>query len=157
MTATEASAEMVSSETNGGTLVNDNCIGLALRRATRRVTRLYDEALAEHKITIGQLGILAMVHAKTGKVHRPSVQELADEFEMNQSAMSRTLKPLIREGMLEDMPCREDRRRRLIGLTTRGRVKLEAASPSWARVQAELISDQKGTLANLLAAVGDER
>lgn len=34
------------------------CTALKLRRVARRVTQIYDEALASHGLTVGQLGIL---------------------------------------------------------------------------------------------------
>ncbi|MEM6665838.1 MAG: hypothetical protein AAF638_05485, partial [Pseudomonadota bacterium] len=37
------------------------CSGYRLRKATRRVTLLYDEALAPHGLTLTQFGVLSML------------------------------------------------------------------------------------------------
>ncbi|MEP3245923.1 MAG: MarR family winged helix-turn-helix transcriptional regulator [Sneathiella sp.] len=120
-------------------LVNESCICLAMRRATRQVSRLYDESLAPYGLTIGQLGILGMITSRTNERGGPSVQELADAFDMDQSAMSRTLKPLLRDGLIIDGKPAEDRRRRTLALTSIGRDRMEAASKAWTDIQQHLL------------------
>lgn len=137
-------------------LVGEDCVCLALRRATRRVSRLYDEALAPHGLTIGQLGVLAMITSRTTDDGGPSVQQLADAFEMDQSAMSRTLKPLVRDGLVSDRPHREDRRRRTLVLTEEGRDRMEIASEAWGVMQKRLMKTIDAVDAKDLMVVLDE-
>jgi len=139
-------------------IVNETCVCLALRRATRRVTRLYDEALAPHGLTIGQLGILGTIHARSRNGCGPFIQELADAFEMDQSAMSRTLKPLKRAGLIDAAP-EPDRRRRGVRLTAEGRSRMKAASQDWARVQRRILdelAEDAARLASILDRIGAE-
>jgi DNA-binding MarR family transcriptional regulator len=105
-----------------------------MRRGARRVTRLYDDALARHGINAGQLSILAAVHA----MDRPSVQALADVSDMDQSAMSRALVPLERDGLVGSARDTVDRRRRRVELTDAGRDRLRAAALDWQAAQAAL-------------------
>jgi DNA-binding MarR family transcriptional regulator len=57
---------------------------------------------------------------------------------MDQSTLSRNLKPLEREGWVEISPGR-DRRRRLVTLTASGQLLLEQAIPLWEQVQTTLL------------------
>ena len=131
-------------------LLQGQCIGLALRKATRRVTRSYDEALAQHGLTIGQLGILAMLEARPGG----SVQGLADTFDMNQSAMSRTLTPLVRDGLITDAAADADRRKRRVQLTDAGHRLLQEAAITWMSIQTEVSTTSSLDRDNLLALLG---
>lgn len=126
----------------GPAAVGAACLCLALRRASRRVSRLYDEALAPHGLTSGQFGILGMIAGGGDGGVPPSVQDLADAFEMDQSAMSRTLKPLMRDGLIADAEPGPDRRRRTLTLTDHGRARIKAASGAWAAVQTQLENAQ---------------
>ncbi|MEM8794270.1 MAG: MarR family transcriptional regulator [Pseudomonadota bacterium] len=128
-------------------LTNGQCIALALRKATRRISRAYDEALSRHNLTIGQLGILAAIASRAGT----SVQELADFFDMNQSAMSRTLKPLVRDGLLEDKTSDEDRRRRGLYLTASGEERLHEAARTWQNLQKSISHKSALDIEQLLA------
>ena len=107
------------------------CVGNALRKATRIVSRAYDEALAPLGLTIGQFSIMAHIETMT----TPSVQTLADKLEMNQSALSRGLRPLEQAGFVISCPDETDRRRRFLALSNQGREKFNTAANTWKRVQ----------------------
>jgi len=121
--------------------LSGNCLCLRLRKATRQVTRLYDNALVAHGLTVNQFGIMGYVQALGGA----SLQTLADRLSMDQSALSRSLKPLERAGLVTSRVDRTDRRRRLIVLTGEGRRRFDEAARSWQVVQTRVI-----------AAFGDE-
>lgn len=126
-------------------LVGGDCVGLTLRQAVRRVSRRYDEALANHGLTIGQLGIMAAIKGRSVT----SVQELADFFDMDQSAMSRSLKPLGRNGLIMDHSSARDRRRRQVSLTDEGETLLRDAARTWNVVQSQMLEDLIGDMDQL--------
>jgi DNA-binding MarR family transcriptional regulator len=133
-----------------GALTGGRCLAMALRRSARRVSRLYDEALAAHGLNAGQLGVLAAV----ATMGRPSVQALADVLEMDQSATSRTLGPLEREGLVAGGRDAADRRRRRVALTDAGRARLHAAARDWQAVQHRLeVAHGAQDLAGIRAAL----
>ena len=107
------------------------CHCMALRRAARRVSQRYDEALAPAGLRVAQFSILATVSARDGW----SVNDLAEKLELDRTTMGKNLRPLEREGFLTLAVDAEDRRGRRISLTPEGRRRLEAASVLWAEAQ----------------------
>jgi DNA-binding MarR family transcriptional regulator len=98
-----------------------------LRKASRRLSQLYDEALAGYGIKITQRSILEHI-VQAGA---PSVSELADAMTMDRSAMTRNLQPLEREGWIELLVDPEDRRSRRVAITAAGRKKLAETFDAW--------------------------
>lgn len=119
-------------------LLSGSCYCLATRRASRRMVRLYDAALAEHGLTISQLATLAWVRY----LRKPTVQRIADLMEMDQSALSRGLMPLERDGFLTARPDENDKRKKVLALTDAGRAKLLAAAEDWLKAQEEVERQQ---------------
>ena len=103
-------------------LLTGNCYCLAVRRASRRMVRLYDAALAERGLTISQLAMLAWVKG----LRTPTVQKIADYMEMDQSAASRGIKPLERDGLIASAPHPRDKRKSVLALTEYGEARLAA-------------------------------
>jgi DNA-binding MarR family transcriptional regulator len=112
------------------------CTNAALRRATRNIGRLYDEALAPSGLRATQFGLLAHIHA----MDKPSMQALAEEMVMDLSALGHTLKPLIRDGLVKTVVDDADRRVKRIVLTRKGAATLEKARPLWRAAQKRLES-----------------
>jgi DNA-binding MarR family transcriptional regulator len=108
------------------------CNCSALRKATRRVSQLYDEALGIHGIKVTQRSILEHI-AQAGA---PSVSELADAMAMDRSVMTRNLQPLEREGWVKLLVNPSDRRSRHIALTAAGQAKLVETFDAWKTAQA---------------------
>jgi DNA-binding MarR family transcriptional regulator len=114
------------------------CTCFHLRRATRRVTQIYDHALAAVDLSLNQYSILR--RSQNG----PRVLgELAEELGMDRTTLSRNLKPLLDSGLLSESRG-EDARQRLIVLSEAGRARLKAAVPHWQRAQ-QLIDTAFGT------------
>jgi DNA-binding MarR family transcriptional regulator len=107
------------------------CHCLSARKWARKLTRLYDEALSEHGLTIGQFGVMTMMAARGAA----SLQELADALDLDQSALSRGVAPLERDGLVASSADPSDGRRRVIGLTGPGFSKLSAAASAWKNAQ----------------------
>ncbi len=107
------------------------CSCTALRKATRRISQLYDAALAPSGLKITQRAILAQI----GRSEPVSVGSLAEALVMDSGALAHTLKPLERDGFVTIAINENDRRNRLIGLTRKGRAKLLETDALWARAQ----------------------
>lgn len=104
------------------------CICGRLRRASRALTRHYDEALAPVDLTITQFSLIRTL----ARMDRPTLAELAEHSAHEKSALWRTLQPLVRQGWVEAAPGRVQR----FALTGAGRERLEMARPLWQAAQA---------------------
>jgi DNA-binding MarR family transcriptional regulator len=107
------------------------CNCTALRKATRRVSQLYDSALEPCGLRATQRAILNHI-ARNGT---PPIGELADALVMDRGALTHNLKPLERDGFVKISVDPDDRRNRLIALTASGRTKLAESEALWARAQ----------------------
>jgi DNA-binding MarR family transcriptional regulator len=107
------------------------CTCLRLRKATRRITQLYDAFLAPSGLTASQFGLLATVNARDGL----SIGELADRMVMDPTTLTRNLRPLERRGLVRIVAASDDRRRRSVVPTPRGRAAFRKASPLWRAAQ----------------------
>lgn len=105
------------------------CTCFHLRRATRRVTQIYDHELAAVDLSLNQYSILR----RAGESPR-ALGSLADELGMDRTTLTRNLKPLLAAGLLVETRG-EDARQRLLQLGDAGRTRLEAARPHWRRAQ----------------------
>jgi DNA-binding MarR family transcriptional regulator len=108
------------------------CNCTALRKATRRVSQLYDSALEPCGLRTTQRSILMQI-ARSG--NPPPLGELAEALVMDRGALTHTLKPLQRDRLVEVRVDPEDRRNRLVALTALGRKKLEESQALWKRAQ----------------------
>src|SRR6201996_8195128 len=96
------------------------CHCTLLRKATRRLSRLYDMAVASSGLKTTQAAILAEIHRS-----QPSpVGELAEKLVMDAGALAHTLKPLERDGYIVVAIDERDRRNRLVSLTAAGIEKM---------------------------------
>lgn len=131
-----------------------NCYALAVRRASRRLIRLYDGALDQTGLTVSQLATLAWIKA----LKRPTVQKIADYMEMDQSAMSRGLAPLERDGLVAGAPHPTDKRRRVLSLTEAGEAALAQGAEAWEtaqrQVEAQLSEAGLAQAINVINAMG---
>jgi DNA-binding MarR family transcriptional regulator len=108
------------------------CNCTALRKATRRVSQLFDSALEPCGLRITQRSILMQI-ARSGSP--PPLGELAEALVMDRGALTHTLKPLVRDRLVEIRIDPEDRRNRLVALTAAGRKKIEESTALWKRAQ----------------------
>jgi len=107
------------------------CNCTALRKATRRVSQLYDSALEPCGLRTTQRAILNQI-ARSGT---PPIGELADALVMDRGALTHNLKPLERDGLVKIRVDPNDRRNRLIALTASGRTRLAESEALWVRAQ----------------------
>lgn len=109
------------------------CYCILLRKASRRLSALYDEALAPFGINVGQFSQMRSI-----KRRQPvSLTDLAAIMDLDRSTVGRNTKVLQRMGLVA-AGSGEDQREALLELTEKGRELLEAALPVWEGVQASL-------------------
>lgn len=104
-----------------------------LRRATRALTQLYDDAMAPAGLRITQFSLLRTL-ARLGSLR---ITALAEATLLDRTALSRNLDPLVAHGWVEIAPGR-DARTREVALTRRGIAAIRAAEPHWKRAQAQV-------------------
>jgi len=120
------------------------CNCSALRQAARRVTRLYDEALAPTGLGVNQYSILA----RLSHVGPSAIQDLARLLVMDRSTLGHVLRPLEKRGLVRLHASEKDGRSRVIALTPAGRAAIARGRPLWARAQRRFASafGEKGAL-----------
>src|SRR5687768_18110109 len=114
--------------------VATECTAARLRRASRAMSRHYDEILAPSGLRGTQFSLLVAL-SLTGQA---PVLRLADELGLDRTTMTRNLAPLERDGLVGSVPG-ADRRIRLIHLTEAGRRKLAKALPLWEQAQRRVV------------------
>lgn len=131
--------------------VTSPCVCGRLRRASRALTRLYDEALEPTGLTVTQFAVLRTL----ARSKRPTLAELAEATAHEKSALWRILQPLLRKGWAMSSSTGGERSQRL-ELTPAGWAKLEEATPHWGvakdRVSAAL-GPREAALIELLSEV----
>ena len=107
------------------------CNCAALRQAARRVTRVYDDALAPAGLGVNQFSIVTRL-----SLAGPStIQDLARLLVMDRSTLGQNLRPLERAELVAILKDPADGRNRLIALTKRGLTKLNEAAEYWRTAQ----------------------
>ena len=113
--------------------VGSACLCLSVRKAARRMARLYDDALSPVGLTNGQFALLTMLSARSDW----TMQALAEALGTDPSSLTAALKPLARRGLVQTSPGEADRRKRLPALSEAGAALLDQALPFWRGVQAQ--------------------
>ena len=117
--------------TEAASLPESVCNGTALRKATRRVSQLYDSVLAPCGLRSTQRSILIHI-ARSGT---PAIGDLAAALVLDRSALAHNLKPLERDGLVAVVMDPADRRSRLVKLTAKGEAKLGESQRLWQNAQ----------------------
>lgn len=136
------------------------CNATAMRKASRRMTQLYDDALEPCGLRSTQFAILAELGRRS--LEPPTMRELADALVMDRSALGHNLRPLERGELIALEESEEDRRRRYVVMTPQGKAKLKQAKRLWQTAQDrfnEVFGQSQATnlRATLLAIAYDER
>jgi DNA-binding MarR family transcriptional regulator len=109
------------------------CACGSLRRATRVLTRVYDDALGPSGLEITQFGLLASID----RLGEATQRQLSVGLAMDTTTLTRTLGLLERRGWVVRSPGR-DKRHRILRLTRTGRARLALARPLWHRAQRDV-------------------
>ena len=102
----------------------------ALRRASRRISQVYDAALAPAGVKTTQFAILAELE-RSGGTEPVTLCELAGVMIMDRSTLGHNLRPLQRDRLVAMRLAEDDRRKRYLELTARGRIVLQRARRLW--------------------------
>jgi DNA-binding MarR family transcriptional regulator len=132
--------------------VADTCACFNLRRTTRVITQMYDDALRPSGIRITQFTLLAFVAG----YDRMSIGELAAATDTDRTTLTRNLEVLRGAGLVL-LDQGDDPRSRLVALTPAGRDVLAQALPLWQKAQRRITRrlgvDRFADLRDQLAAV----
>ncbi|RWX79188.1 MarR family transcriptional regulator [Neorhizobium lilium] len=112
---------------------SDTCHCILLRKASRKLSSYYDEALAPLGVNIGQFSLLRNIH----RLQPISLTELAAQVELDRSTVGRNTKVLERMGLVA-ISHGEDQREALISLSEEGKLLLKRGAPLWDGVQDEI-------------------
>jgi DNA-binding MarR family transcriptional regulator len=135
--------------------VFESCAGWHARLAARRITQFLEREMAGCGLGLAQFGLLAQIAGASDD----TLGALAERTGLDQSTLSRNLRTLEGEGLVEIAVVETDLRRRSVWLTETGARRLEAAIPVWRRAHAKLARRLSPALARQLAdeaeALGD--
>jgi DNA-binding MarR family transcriptional regulator len=124
------------------------CFCATLRRITRVVTQIYDEALRPTQLRITQFTLLQAMEML--KEATPS--DLGVLLGLDNTTLSRSLKPLEASGWITST-LGDDRRARSLKLTAAGNALMRKAQPAWQkaqkRLQKQLAQEGAGDLSEL--------
>jgi DNA-binding MarR family transcriptional regulator len=109
------------------------CSAAAMRKASRRLTQLYDRALERSGLRSTQYTLLAEVDRRS--MVPPSMAELAEALVMDRSALGHNLWPLERDGFIAFQAGDRDRRRRHVVMTSKGKANFDSARALWRTAQ----------------------
>jgi DNA-binding MarR family transcriptional regulator len=137
---------------NAISYATQRCACSNIRQADRVITQFYDESLALSGLNTPQFSLLAAI-ARTAPV---SINRLAEVMVIDRTTLTRNLRLLSKMHLIRDEEG-EDRRMRLVLLTSEGKQALLRAWPMWqeaqARIELAFGSERLGSLLTELSAV----
>lgn len=110
------------------------CTCFNLRKASRAVTQLYDKILQPSGLLTTQFTLLVAI----SRFSSVTITRLAQELVMDRTTLTRNLKPLERQELIE-IESGQDQRTRVVALTAEGKEALAKALPLWEQAQACMV------------------
>ncbi len=107
------------------------CNNATLRKAARRLGKLYDETLAPSGLRATQYVLITQI----GALGTPTMAELAKSLLMDLSATRHSLGPLIRDRLVKVRVDTNDRRVKRVALTAAGVARSAEAGKLWRQAQ----------------------
>lgn len=114
-------------------MIGEQCACLAARRVARTVSRLYDSHMAPSGLTTTQFTLLNCIAA----LSTPRIGDVASALDLEQTTLSRNLRVLQDQKLIEVVSETKDRRARCLRLSRRGATALKRAIPYWQVAQNE--------------------
>jgi DNA-binding MarR family transcriptional regulator len=111
-----------------------DCVSFRLRRTARMVAKRYDDALRPVGLRNTQFSVLGAL-AYLGET---GIGELAVQMATDGTTLTRNLDVLVRRGLIENVPAKDGRVRR-VRLTSLGQETLEEALPLWRAAQTKTL------------------
>ena len=105
-----------------------NCI--ALRKIALKLTKIYDEALIDTGIKVTQYNLLKNIE----KISTPNIKNLAIATQLDRSTLTRNIKKLQRMKLVF-LKFGEDKRNKILSLTSHGKQILIKANIAWESIQ----------------------
>ena len=114
----------------------DFCFNLSMRKSSRLITQFYEERLKRVGLKVGQFSILRAVSFTKETTNK----ELQNILVLDQTTLTRNLKPLFRDNYLQSSSDQTDGRIKTISLTKSGNALYEQALPIWEEAQKEIVN-----------------
>jgi DNA-binding MarR family transcriptional regulator len=111
-------------------VIVEECIAVKLRLLTRAVTKIYNQALRPHGLTVSQMNILVAA----SYLGQAKQQDICHALHLEKSTLSRDLARMRERGWVTDSPS-DDGRSSLIRVTAHGGKLLQKAIPAWNQAQ----------------------
>ena len=112
----------------------DACACMNLRKTTRLIAQFYDQRLQLGGLKNTQFTLLVVL-----RQHAPvSVTRLAELLGMDRTTLTRNVRVLKKDGLIDERTG-EDARVRLLALTAKGETAIREAAPYWRKAQAEFL------------------
>ena len=128
----------------------ERCINFGIRKANRVLNQIYDGQLAKCGLKAGQYSILRAL-----KEHKESTnRDLQDVLVIDQTTLTRGLKPLIRDGYIQSRPG-EDQRVKLLCLSPQGKDLYKEATRHWKEAQGQVAARLGEVTMEQLFAISD--
>jgi DNA-binding MarR family transcriptional regulator len=109
------------------------CACFNLRKASRAISQLYDQAMRPTGLRVNQISLLGVTQA----LQPVTVTRLARATVTDRTTLTRNLDLLGKRGLIR-LQAGKDRREREVVLTGRGRELLAGAYPRWKEAQARI-------------------
>jgi DNA-binding MarR family transcriptional regulator len=116
------------------------CMCEALRRASRAMTRAYDDALRPVGLRVTQFSVLRRLQ-HDGEAR---VRDLSAALSLEETTLTRSLATLEKNGWVASS-VGEDQRERYVSITPAGRKLLGRAVPLWRGAQSRVMDRLSGT------------
>lgn len=117
-------------------LETTRCLCLAARRASRAITREFDQALRMHGLRATQFTLLSALHVAGPK----SIGDLAELLSADRTTLTRNLALAEQHGWVTLRADPGDARSRIAVVTPKGSRLLRAALPAWCETQQRLVA-----------------
>jgi DNA-binding MarR family transcriptional regulator len=111
-------------------VVFQECACATLRKTSRTLTRMYDDALKPSGLLATQYMVLVAIQ----KEQPATIGQLAETMVMDRTTLTRNLKPLEKSGLIVSGQG-EDQRTHMVSLTLKGKAAVDKAFPLWRKVQ----------------------
>lgn len=108
-----------------------NCTNKILRQATRLMTQAFDAELHSTGLKATQFTLLATLQ----KLGESPLSKLAEALVMDRTTLTRNLRPLLDQDLVQQTGSEQDQRVKQIRLTLQGKQRLDIAIPQWQKIQ----------------------
>jgi DNA-binding MarR family transcriptional regulator len=125
--------------------LSSTCICNNLRRAARLVTNYYDKLLEPAGLRVSQATVLVVLYL----AGEQTINQLAEQLELDRTTLTRNLKPLAQQGLLTITPG-SDQRTRAVTLSPKGEAALLKVLPLWEQTQSYMVEGIGEANASLL-------